>query len=79
MTQSNCSCQTNQNCICFTANQCGCNSTTCKCQQKSKQTDQIEDELVCEGCADHVCNDNCGCELSEAAKASLARDLERKK
>lgn len=26
----------------------------------------------CESCADHVCNDECGCELSEAAKKSLA-------
>lgn len=25
----------------------------------------------CEACADHVCNDECGCELSEQAKISL--------
>lgn len=25
----------------------------------------------CEACADHVCNDECGCELSDAATKSL--------
>ena len=25
----------------------------------------------CEACADHVCNDECGCESSEQAKISL--------
>ncbi len=25
----------------------------------------------CESCSDHVCNDECGCELSEQAKKSL--------
>lgn len=29
----------------------------------------------CESCSDHVCNDECGCELSELAKASLKREL----
>ncbi|MBD5423240.1 MAG: hypothetical protein HDR43_01965 [Mycoplasma sp.] len=35
----------------------------------------------CESCADHVCNDECGCELSDAAKKSLElakKSLERK-
>lgn len=31
----------------------------------------------CESCADHVCNDECGCELSEQAKISL--ELMKKK
>lgn len=48
----------------------------CNCDENLKN--QSDDELICEGCADHVCNDNCGCELSEAAKASLKRDLENK-
>lgn len=29
----------------------------------------------CESCSDHVCNDECGCELSELAKESLKREL----
>ncbi len=33
----------------------------------------------CEACSDHVCNDECGCELSEAAKQSLKKMLERNK
>ena len=53
---------------------CGCTSE-CSCQETmAKQTDSACDK----GCADHVCNDECGCELSEAAKASLARDSEKK-
>ena len=55
--------------------QCECGSS-CKCENDLKT--KLDDDLICEGCADHVCNDNCGCELSEAAKASLKRDLENK-
>ncbi len=29
----------------------------------------------CESCFDHVCNDECGCELSESAKKSLKKEL----
>lgn len=40
----------------------------------NNSTEQLNDELACEPCSDHVCNDNCGCELSEGAKESLIRD-----
>lgn len=44
-----------------------------------QQTNNVnKNEDVCEGCSDHVCNDNCGCELSDAAKRSLERDKKNK-
>lgn len=42
--------------------------------KKEERNKKIIEEEVCEACADHVCDDNCGCELSEAAKESLKRD-----
>ncbi len=47
---------------------------------KKKEQNKTQDYLYkkdpnenyeCESCADHVCNDECGCELSEQAKKSL--------
>lgn len=42
--------------------------------KNKKVKSKIEDEFICEGCADHVCNDECGCELSEAAQKSKKRN-----
>lgn len=33
----------------------------------------------CESCSDHVCNDECGCQLSEAALKSLKKWQKNKK
>ncbi len=41
-----------------------------------KKNPNIQHE--CEACSDHVCNDECGCELSEAALESLKRTLNKK-
>ncbi len=35
------------------------------------------EKYECESCSDHVCNDECGCELSQAALDSLKRELEK--
>lgn len=43
-------------------------------KKDTKINTTIDDEIECEACADHVCNDFCGCILSPAALESKARD-----
>lgn len=36
-----------------------------------------EKNEICESCADHVCNEDCGCQLSEEAIQSIKKYKEK--